>query len=68
MACQIRYDVRAIWHTIALVRFFRILRHILEPEFGETGLRAGHPLGRYATGDRARRRGEGARRIAAESS
>ena len=36
MACQIIYDVKAT--CIPLVGLFRILRHILKPEIGETGL------------------------------
>ena len=38
MACQIRCDVRDFWHLIR--RFFRLLRHILEREIGETRLRS----------------------------
>ena len=34
-----RWDVTPQLSGIPLVGFFRILRHILEPEFGETGLR-----------------------------
>ena len=33
-----RYDVTTQLSGLTLARFFRIVRHILEPEFGETGL------------------------------
>ena len=37
MACQMKCDVAAVWHPIDRI-FFMILRNILEPEFGGTGL------------------------------
>ena len=36
MERQIGCDAKIIWYSIG--RIFRILRHILEPEYGETGL------------------------------
>ena len=36
-----RYDMASQLSGITLVGFFRLLRHILEPEFGETGIRVG---------------------------
>ena len=37
---HVREDMTSELSGIPLVRFFRILHHILEPEFGETGLRS----------------------------
>ena len=48
MGCQIGCDITAIRYSIG--RFFRILRHILEPEFGETGLRSSRAADSVALG------------------
>ena len=38
MQWHARYDVMSELSDIPLVRFFRILHHIIDAEFGETGL------------------------------
>ena len=51
MACQIRYDVRVVWHPIGWIS--RTLRPILEPETGETWLSSfsSHSFPILATGN-----------------